>query len=120
MGCQTLIATHFLMGAERSGGGGFAGGSAIRIEAGAAPTIKNCIIKDNRVIGGPGGNGVDATDEFHAGRGELLIIRPIMEVGTLDNRSAFVPDQRHAVAFDLDDPVGGGQAIGDENGEQNR
>ena len=44
-------------------------GAAIYIEKGAGPTIKNCLIRDNLVYGGDGGNGVGADDTANAGRG---------------------------------------------------
>ncbi len=49
--------------------GGSWGGSGIRIESGASPTIKNCIIRDNWLRGGFGGNGVNADTTHNAGRG---------------------------------------------------
>lgn len=52
------------------GGAGF--GAAIRVYPGGGPVIKNCVIRDNAVVGGDGGNGVGATgppDNFNAGRG---------------------------------------------------
>ncbi len=44
-------------------------GAAIYIDAGASPIIKNCVIRDNIVAGGDGGDGVEADDEYNAGRG---------------------------------------------------
>jgi len=49
--------------------GGWAAGGAIIIQAYAAPVIKNCIIKDNYIEGGPAGDGVNATSTANAGRG---------------------------------------------------
>jgi len=49
--------------------GGSWGGPGIRIESGASPTIKNCIIRDNWLRGGFGGNGVGADTTHNAGRG---------------------------------------------------
>ncbi|GAI75659.1 unnamed protein product, partial [marine sediment metagenome] len=44
-------------------------GGAIWIASGASPVIKNCLIRDNSILGGFGGTGYSA-DEFHnAGRG---------------------------------------------------
>lgn len=44
-------------------------GGGIFIASGAGPVIKNCVIRDNVIVGGNGGNGVGATDVEHAGRG---------------------------------------------------
>jgi len=49
-----------------AGGGS---GPAITIYPGGGPVIKNCVIRDNLVIGGDAGDGVGATDEENAGRG---------------------------------------------------
>jgi predicted outer membrane repeat protein len=52
--------------------GGMGYGAAIRVASGGGPVIKNCVIRDNLVIGGNAGNGVAATgppDGFNAGRG---------------------------------------------------
>jgi hypothetical protein len=52
--------------------GGMGAGAAIRVASGGGPIIKNCIIRDNVVIGGYAGNGVAATgppDNLNAGRG---------------------------------------------------
>lgn len=51
--------------------GGSGVGAAIRIYGGG-PIIKNCVIRDNLVLGGSGGTGTSATappDNFNAGRG---------------------------------------------------
>ncbi len=48
--------------------GGMGIGDAIRVYSGG-PVIKNCIIRNNVVIGGTGGDGVDADDTLNAGRG---------------------------------------------------
>jgi len=44
-------------------------GAGIFIEPGASPVIKNCIIRNNFVFAGDGGNGVGADDNNNAGRG---------------------------------------------------
>lgn len=44
-------------------------GPAIITYPGAAPIIKNCVIRDNLIIGGNGGNGEGATITANAGRG---------------------------------------------------
>jgi hypothetical protein len=44
-------------------------GGAIVISPGASPLIKNCIIRDNRILGGFGGRGEDADTTHNAGRG---------------------------------------------------
>ena len=46
-------------------------GPAIRIEPGASPIIRNCIIRDNQLEAGDGGNGADGDDDplTNAGRG---------------------------------------------------
>ncbi|MHC4436452.1 MAG: right-handed parallel beta-helix repeat-containing protein [Planctomycetota bacterium] len=44
-------------------------GAGIYIQAGASPVIKNCIIRNNFLLGGYGGNGENATDSENAGRG---------------------------------------------------
>ncbi len=49
--------------------GGCAEGHAVYIYEGTSPVIKNCIIRDNVTIGGDAGSGVDADDEYNAGRG---------------------------------------------------
>lgn len=49
--------------------GGCAEGPAIYIVAGTSPVIKNCVIRDNLIIGGDGGNGASADEENNAGRG---------------------------------------------------
>ena len=41
--------------------GGMGSGAAIRVSSGGGPVIKNCVIRDNEVIGGNGGIGEDAT-----------------------------------------------------------
>jgi hypothetical protein len=45
------------------------GGPAIRINPGAGPTIKNCVIRDNFMVGGNGSDGAGATATENAGRG---------------------------------------------------
>jgi hypothetical protein len=42
---------------------------AIRVASGGGPVIKNCVIRDNVVIGGNGGDGTGATQDENAGRG---------------------------------------------------
>ena len=49
--------------------GGMGSGAAIRVSSGGGPVIKNCVIRDNVVIGGNGGNAVGADDTHNAGRG---------------------------------------------------
>ena len=49
--------------------GGWSAGGAIFINAKASPTIKNCVIRDNWIWGGNGGDGVTATTTENAGRG---------------------------------------------------
>ena len=49
--------------------GGPIEGGAIYVWPGASLIIKNCVIRNNYLIGGHGGNGVNATTEFNAGRG---------------------------------------------------
>ena len=49
--------------------GGTLAGAAIQVSSGGGPVIKNCIIRDNVVIGGDGGEGIDADDTHNAGRG---------------------------------------------------
>jgi predicted outer membrane repeat protein len=44
-------------------------GGAIWIDSGAGPVIKNCLIRDNLVHGGFGGNGAAADETHNAGRG---------------------------------------------------
>ncbi|MHC4738933.1 MAG: right-handed parallel beta-helix repeat-containing protein, partial [Planctomycetota bacterium] len=44
-------------------------GGAIAISPDAGPVIKNCIIRDNKILGGFGGNGEDADLTHNAGRG---------------------------------------------------
>ena len=44
-------------------------GGAVRIAAGASPTIKNCIIRDNITRGGHGREGCGADETHNAGRG---------------------------------------------------
>ncbi|MHC4500063.1 MAG: right-handed parallel beta-helix repeat-containing protein, partial [Planctomycetota bacterium] len=44
-------------------------GGAIRIAAGASPTIKNCIIRDNMMRGGDAREGCGADETHNAGRG---------------------------------------------------
>jgi len=44
-------------------------GGGIYVDMGGTVTIKNCIIRDNRIGGLGGSNGVDATAELNAGRG---------------------------------------------------
>jgi hypothetical protein len=44
-------------------------GAGIYIEPGASPTIKNCIIRNNIMNAGSGGNGVGADQDYNAGRG---------------------------------------------------
>jgi predicted outer membrane repeat protein len=44
-------------------------GSAMILLPGASPTIKNCVIRNNNVTAGNGGNGVAATTSQNAGRG---------------------------------------------------
>jgi parallel beta-helix repeat protein len=44
-------------------------GAAIYIMPGASPIIKNCVIRNNLVVGGDGGDGVGADNENNAGRG---------------------------------------------------
>jgi hypothetical protein len=49
--------------------GGTGAGAAIQVSSGGGPVIKNCIIRDNVVIGGDGGAGIGADDTHNAGRG---------------------------------------------------
>jgi len=49
--------------------GGNLQGPAIYVEPGATPTIKNCVIRDNWILGGFGGDGEGATNDENAGRG---------------------------------------------------
>jgi len=49
--------------------GGTIGGGGLRIYENISTVIKNCIIKDNRIHGGHGTDGVGADDENNAGRG---------------------------------------------------
>jgi len=44
-------------------------GAGILVYTGAKPVIKNCVIRNNTVVGGNGGNGVGATATQNAGRG---------------------------------------------------
>ncbi len=44
-------------------------GPAIFVSLGAGPVIKNCVITNNGMIGGDGGDGVGATQTANAGRG---------------------------------------------------
>ncbi|MBP7051627.1 MAG: S8 family serine peptidase [Phycisphaerae bacterium] len=44
-------------------------GAAMILLPGASPTIKNCVIRNNSITGGDGGNGVAATTSQNAGRG---------------------------------------------------
>lgn len=46
-----------------------AAGGAIYIVSGASPTIKNCLIRDNSILGGYGGTGSNADETHNAGRG---------------------------------------------------
>ncbi|MDD5326429.1 MAG: right-handed parallel beta-helix repeat-containing protein [Phycisphaerae bacterium] len=49
--------------------GGMVCGAAIYIYYGGGPVIKNCVMRDNIVIGGQGGDGIGADDTHNAGRG---------------------------------------------------
>jgi len=49
--------------------GGCIEGPGIYVYPGGSPVIKNCVIRDNLLIAGDGGNGVDAEDYANAGRG---------------------------------------------------
>jgi hypothetical protein len=49
--------------------GGSGGGPGIIIYPGASPVIKNCVITDNLLLAGNGGNGVAADSTHNAGRG---------------------------------------------------
>jgi len=49
------------------GGSGY--GAALMVSSGGGPVIKNCIIRNNVIIGGNGGNGVSADTTHNAGRG---------------------------------------------------
>ena len=44
-------------------------GAAMILMPGASPTIKNCVIRNNSIVAGNGGNGVAATATQNAGRG---------------------------------------------------
>ena len=44
-------------------------GAAMIIQPGAKPVIKNCVLRNNIVIGGNAGNGVGAGEDNNAGRG---------------------------------------------------
>ena len=44
-------------------------GAAIVLQPGASPTIKNCVIHNNSIVAGNGGNGVAADATHNAGRG---------------------------------------------------
>jgi parallel beta-helix repeat protein len=50
-------------------GGGCGSGAAMGVYTGVSATIKNCIIRDNLVLGGNGGNGIGASLTQNAGRG---------------------------------------------------
>jgi hypothetical protein len=54
---------------ENGGDGSGGGGGAIWIGPGAGPVIKNCVIRDNSILGGFGGNGANADRQHNAGRG---------------------------------------------------
>ncbi|MGA2171540.1 MAG: right-handed parallel beta-helix repeat-containing protein [Sedimentisphaerales bacterium] len=54
---------------ENGGDGLGLGGGAIWIGPQAGPIIKNCVIRDNSVLGGFGGNGANANVSHNAGRG---------------------------------------------------
>ncbi|MGA1980722.1 MAG: right-handed parallel beta-helix repeat-containing protein [Sedimentisphaerales bacterium] len=49
--------------------GGIGYGAAILVLYGGGPVIKNCVIRDNLVIGGNGGKGISADTTHNAGRG---------------------------------------------------
>ncbi len=44
-------------------------GAAMWLLPGSAPVIKNCVLRDNRIVAGNGGVGVDADETNNAGRG---------------------------------------------------
>ena len=54
---------------ENGGDGSGGEGGAIWIGPEAGPVIKNCVIRDNSVLGGFGGNGANADRQHNAGRG---------------------------------------------------
>lgn len=54
---------------ENGGDGAGAEGGAIWIGPSASPVIKNCVIRDNFILGGFGGTGSDADETHNAGRG---------------------------------------------------
>jgi hypothetical protein len=57
------------IGHPNGGDGAPIEGAAMILLPGAAPVIKNCIFRNNAVIAGDGGAGVDADDTTNAGRG---------------------------------------------------
>lgn len=54
---------------ERGVNGTHATGGAMQIAGGASPIIRNCIIRDNSIRSGSGGNGADSDEYHNAGRG---------------------------------------------------
>ncbi len=65
---NTLLVNSDNPGEDGASGSG-ANGAGIWIGPEAGPIIKNCIIRDNAVLGGFGGNGADADENHNAGRG---------------------------------------------------